>query len=150
MEAPPMKRSHGSIAAVIILIFYALTFRADTVFPGNASGGGERGKTAMKTAVMIFRDINVFEGNVALIFRDTRGRDVWFSHSDAVAAGAGLISVKETPGSVLPDVRANERMKGKTFRLFYKTEILPNEFSGEDRPVEVLKKIELMCGTAGR
>lgn len=133
--------------SVPVFFCCVLILKTESVSPGTGPVGTGEDKSP---AVMIFKGVNVFEGNTALIFRDMRGRDVWFSHSDIVAADAGLISVKEIPGSVLPEIRANGRMKGKAFRLYYDTEILPNEFSGEDVPVRVLKKIEPVRGVAGK
>lgn len=145
-----MKLSRSMNRTLLTIFCSVLILTAVSVSPGSSPVDAGEEKSPLKTAVMIFKDVNVFEGNVALIFRDTRGRDVWFSHSDTIAAGADLITVQEITGSVLPDIRANGRMKGKAFRLYYTTEIVPNEFSGEDGPVEVLKKIEPVRGAAGR
>lgn len=143
-----MKRSQISKPAVTIILLFAIALHADSAFSGNAASRVKR-KSPVKSAVMFFKDIDRHESGVIYIFIDNHGREKWLEEHDVDPLKSGLCVVKKIPGRPGPTILANDRMKGRLFRLYFRNEIRENE-AMEMRPVEVLKKIEPVQGAAGR
>ncbi len=100
-----------------------------------------RGESHVTTVTATFTAINAFEGSVALIFTDTKGKKLWFSHFAVDIKPLKFYTIKREPGAVIPQYRINPKNKGKKYRITFRKEKRENEYSGMAHTVMVIIKI---------
>jgi hypothetical protein len=82
-----------------------------------------------QTMMLRFKDINVFEYDLDLVFETDEGETMWFSQFDIDLSEYNLYTVEDHDG--FPEYIVNEGKIGKYFNVtFVETEV-EGEFSGE-------------------
>lgn len=89
-----------------------------------------------------FKDIDVFEGAVALVFQDDKGKDNYFSYFDIDIEASGLCTIIRRENDIFPEYMINNAAVNKKYRIYYKTEERWLDAVGETMNVHVIKKIE--------
>lgn len=82
-----------------------------------------------KTWTLRFKDINVFEYDLDLVFEDEEGEVVWFAYFDIDLSEYDLYTIEDHDG--FPEYHVNEDKVGKQFEVTYIETEIEGEFSGE-------------------
>jgi hypothetical protein len=79
-----------------------------------------------------FKNINVFEYDLDLIFMDEDSTEVWFNEISGDISEAELYAVEDNEG--FPEYTVNEEAIGKKYTIMYIEIPIEGEFSGEEAP----------------
>jgi hypothetical protein len=82
-----------------------------------------------QTMVLKFKDINVFEYDLDLIFETDEGETMWFSQYNIDLSEYDLYTMENHDG--FPEYHVNEDKIGKYFNVKYIETEIEGEFSGE-------------------
>lgn len=101
-----------------------------------------------RTMICTFENINAFEGNVSLIFKDETSKEIWFSQFDIDISKHSFYRSELGEDTVLPTFHVNAEKQGKKYKIVYKETKKEGEFSGEMEEVLVITGIEPLEQTA--
>jgi hypothetical protein len=94
-----------------------------------------------KTMTLKFKDINVFEYDLDLVFEDVEGKIVWFAYFNIDLSEYDLYTIEDHDG--FPEYHVNEEKVGKQFIVTYIETEVEGEFSGELEETIVMTGLEL-------
>jgi hypothetical protein len=80
-----------------------------------------------------FKNINVFEYDLDLIFMDEDSTEVWFAEISADLSEMNLYTIEEEEG--MPVYTVNEEKIGKEYKIIYFEHIVVGDMSGEKPPI---------------
>jgi hypothetical protein len=89
------------------------------------------------TIVLVFCDLNSFEGDINLIFKDSRGNVLWFKPGNDPSISE-LYSTEKT--STIPTFIVNENQQGNEFIINYEGTVTDDN-SGISHTVRIIKDI---------
>ena len=104
----------------------------------------EKEETDAITMYMVFIDVNVFEGDVALIFEDASGEDVWFDHFDVDLDQYDFYSTTVKDELSLPEYTVNSDKVGQIYEITYVIETMEGEYSGEPEEIMIVKDMVMI------
>lgn len=90
--------------------------------------------------VLEFKDINVFEYDLDLVFMQDDSAEVWFPCIGADIAEIGLYTVEDNNGFPVYEVNADK--VGRKYRVSYIETTVEGEFSGEPEQVKEIVGLE--------
>ena len=93
-----------------------------------------------QTILLKFKDINVFEYDLDVIFEKDGGETMWFSDFDIDLEEYDLYTIKDHDG--FPEYIINEDKIGKYFNVTYIETEIEGEFSGELEETLIITGLE--------
>lgn len=118
--------------AFIAMFFVLLSF---TLFAAGTEDEPEE-----QTMILIFKDINVFEFDLDLVFMDDDSNVVWIGYINADLSELDLYTVEDNEG--FPVYTVNDEKVEKKYRITYINTEVEGEFSGEMEEAMVVTEIE--------
>jgi hypothetical protein len=85
------------------------------------------------TAVLEFKNINVFEYDLDLVFMDEDSNEVWFNEISGDISEANLFTIEDSDG--FPVYTVNEDNIGKLYKITYLEHVVVGDMSGEVEPI---------------
>lgn len=92
------------------------------------------------TKILAFKDINVFEHHVALVFENEKGEEKWFFHFEIDLDEYDFYSMETK--NTFPVYHLNEENVGKIYYITYKKDEVMGDFSGEMHEMEIVTNIK--------
>ena len=118
---------------LVLLVLFSTMFYAEK--PEDTEQAIEE-----KTMIFRFKDINVFEYDLDLVFEDEEGEVVWLAYFNIDLSEYDLYTIEDHDG--FPEYHVNEEKVGKQFKVTYIETEVEGEFSGETEEAIIVTGIE--------
>ena len=120
------------ILLVLIMLFMTMFYAQE---PEDTEQPAEEQMMRLK-----FKDINVFEYDLDVLFETDEGETMWFSHYNIELSEYDLYTIEDHDG--FPQYHVNEEKVGKQYIVTYIEDEIEGEFSGELELTRIITGLE--------